>query len=543
MKMNYEDLSLSDEPIKKERALCQKGFTEAWGARKIAEQVLGQLTVADSFHYLYHCFGKPTSGTEDEYKISYEYVLRYKGCMFLICGTTPEFVYIDCYMPKRYQRIQYRRYVDEVRKIFTQALESDVLLYPYYHFKTDVLTKYQQKKWDVLFDKKAREYFDAETYAMLDNVDWPSLSDERRKELYDKYMKSFEKHLLDKFWEWGNNGMKEVLGVPSLHFLPEIEQIVGEFCELLLAPYLIRDCSINIQGWDSNSGSIRLSWKDYSFLKELQHELNTQTNDGNADPVYWGVIETREEPAPEDCGEARIYNCDGDGSVMTLDEVVRWVEDRLEDRDLIHIWDTLDRDDIDTVLDFIHDEMGIEVASVVWTEEHSRVSEDTGAFLTKRACQEYISKFGYNHSHPHTYAMTAYRNFELERLLKILKCIDFKSKPSVNVIESEWEWGTSIHITSHDGKALAKLTIDNKDRDEGFIYDVNTHADVRQSGYATMILDKAELEAKQHSVKRLYLWVERGSWMEAWYRRRGFVDEDFMEPPSESTLWLVKFLK
>lgn len=110
---------------------------------------------------------------------------------------------------------------------------------------------------------------------------------------------------------------------------------------------------------------IKLSQDDAQFLRDLQHELLTQPNDGNADPVYWGVIETREEPAPEDCGEARIYNCDGDGSVMTLDEVVRWVEDRLEDRDLIHIWDTLDPDDIDAVFEFIRDEMGIEEASVV----------------------------------------------------------------------------------------------------------------------------------------------------------------------------------
>lgn len=173
---------------------------------------------------------------------------------------------------------------------------------------------------------------------------------------------------------------------------------------------------------------IEINKEDYEFLKDLQHELLTQENDGNADPVFWGVIETREEPAPEECGEARIYNCDGDGSVMTLDEVVRWVEDRLEDRDLIHIWDTLDHDNLNTVFEFIRDEMGIEEASVVWTEEHSRVSEETGAFLTKRACKEYICRYGYNHSRPHTYAMTAYRNFELERLLNILKTIDLKDE-------------------------------------------------------------------------------------------------------------------
>ena len=51
---------------------------------------------------------------------------------------------------------------------------------------------------------------------------------------------------------------------------------------------------------------------------------------------------------------------------------------------------------------------------------------ETGAFLTKRACQEYISCYGYNHSRPHTYAMTAYRNYELARLLKILKTMEIR---------------------------------------------------------------------------------------------------------------------
>lgn len=172
--------------------------------------------------------------------------------------------------------------------------------------------------------------------------------------------------------------------------------------------------------------TIKLSQDDAQFLRDLQNELLTQPNDGNADPVYWGVIETREEPAPEGCGEPRIYNCDGDCSVMTLDEAVEWVNENIEDEVLIHLWEETDLDDFDTVYDFIHDEMGIVESRVVWTEEHSRVSEETGAFLTKRACQEYIRRYGYNHSRPHTYAMTAYRNYELARLLKILKTMKIK---------------------------------------------------------------------------------------------------------------------
>ena len=40
---------------------------------------------------------------------------------------------------------------------------------------------------------------------------------------------------------------------------------------------------------------INISQEDYEFLKHLQHELNVQKNDGNAEPVYWGVSEIYEE--------------------------------------------------------------------------------------------------------------------------------------------------------------------------------------------------------------------------------------------------------
>ena len=57
------------------------------------------------------------------------------------------------------------------------------------------------------------------------------------------------------------------------------------------------------------------------------------------------------------------------------------------------------------------------------------IEEYVGDYCEKN-CQnlnkEYVEKYTYNHSQPRTYAMTAYRNFELERLLNILKTIDLK---------------------------------------------------------------------------------------------------------------------
>ena len=57
---------------------------------------------------------------------------------------------------------------------------------------------------------------------------------------------------------------------------------------------------------------LEISRDDYEFLKGLQHELNTQTTDGNAQPVFWGVSEIFEELRDGDyCGEPYIGYDDG----------------------------------------------------------------------------------------------------------------------------------------------------------------------------------------------------------------------------------------
>ena len=71
---------------------------------------------------------------------------------------------------------------------------------------------------------------------------------------------------------------------------------------------------------------IEISQEDYEFLKELQHELNTQENDGNADPLFWGVEETCEECRGADGdfgGDPYIRYDDGK---WTLEEAVAEVE-------------------------------------------------------------------------------------------------------------------------------------------------------------------------------------------------------------------------
>ena len=178
---------------------------------------------------------------------------------------------------------------------------------------------------------------------------------------------------------------------------------------------------------------IEISQEDYEFLKDLQNELNTQENDGNADPVFWGVEETVEECRGGDGeygGDPYITFDDGKWS---LEEAIGEVEDELKnnpeysDEWLHKEWEEVDKSCAEDVCEFMTGMLHWEgIYGVVYVENVKRVTPFTGAFITKRACKNYIEKYGYNHNDPHTYAMTAYRNFELVRLIKILKSLNFE---------------------------------------------------------------------------------------------------------------------
>lgn len=181
--------------------------------------------------------------------------------------------------------------------------------------------------------------------------------------------------------------------------------------------------------------NIEISQEDYEFLKDLQNELKTQENDGNADPVFWGVEETVEECRGGDGeygGDPYITYDDGKWS---LEEAIEEVEDELKnnpeysDEWLHKEWEEVDKSCAEDVYEFMTGMLHWEgIYGVVYVENVKRVTPFTGAFITKRACKEYIRKYGYNHNDPHTYAMTAYRNFELGRLINILKSLNFEKQ-------------------------------------------------------------------------------------------------------------------
>ena len=170
---------------------------------------------------------------------------------------------------------------------------------------------------------------------------------------------------------------------------------------------------------------IEVSQEDYEFLKELQHELNTQETDCQADPIYWSVMEKREVLALEGEGEPRIPYDDG---AYSLEELIKDISENIEDYDqaIQDEWKECDKTEAYTVADFATERLGYNVYpnSIYYVQDEDHISTFSGAFLTKRACQQHIDANRYHYREPHTYTNTAYRNYELERLLKILKTME-----------------------------------------------------------------------------------------------------------------------
>ncbi|MGL4335850.1 MAG: hypothetical protein ACRCST_03075 [Turicibacter sp.] len=169
-----------------------------------------------------------------------------------------------------------------------------------------------------------------------------------------------------------------------------------------------------------------LDEKDIEFLKGLQNRLKTQETDYQALPRFWGVMETK-----------RVYgiNSDYDYTDKMLkcgDIDFYFSSDELEDAkeslvesDLCKHENILHILTIDELEEYMWDILNLETEWVYYRDEEV-ISQETGCFLTKEACKRHIELNHYHYNKPHTYAMTAWRNPEFEKLLNIINKLEFK---------------------------------------------------------------------------------------------------------------------
>lgn len=160
---------------------------------------------------------------------------------------------------------------------------------------------------------------------------------------------------------------------------------------------------------------------DIDFLRELQHELNTQEHDCQAAPRYWGICQEKYELLPEGFGDDCLLY---DGEMYDLDDFVTFLYENGYDEGHEEEWGNVDKKDVVDVISFACDVHGMDVYAVSRTLNDTHIDHDSNVFLTKRACKKHIAQNGYHYSKPRPYAMTAWRNPEFERLINILQTMN-----------------------------------------------------------------------------------------------------------------------
>lgn len=157
------------------------------------------------------------------------------------------------------------------------------------------------------------------------------------------------------------------------------------------------------------------------FLQSLKIEMLTQDNDCQADPRFWVVAQNKKE-----------YGVDSgysDGEVVCSDDGAEW-EDTQEFIEYLLENEYLTEKDINPDYNYdlqeVLDILGNNDFSLIgYRNNFDSICENT-MFLTKSDCKKHIELNHYHYKNPHTYAMTAWRSPQVEKLYDVIKNTDWE---------------------------------------------------------------------------------------------------------------------
>lgn len=175
----------------------------------------------------------------------------------------------------------------------------------------------------------------------------------------------------------------------------------------------------------------KITKEEIKFLQNLQNEMNTQDNVGQANPRYW-VIRDYEKSYGKDLNNPDgicVYDSDRCDTIFEeeytifgdeelADKIMKILEEKhyeLSEHEKEAITDSYDLSSLCEVLEDLD-------FTVSEFEEHP---VENGFFLTNKAAQDHLKSNDYHYSDKdHTYAHTAWRSKE-KRLWDILQKVDF----------------------------------------------------------------------------------------------------------------------
>lgn len=155
--------------------------------------------------------------------------------------------------------------------------------------------------------------------------------------------------------------------------------------------------------------TINVSDEVYSSLMELSKEINNQDHRSTAMPYFFQIRETKqidgvsEEYSPD----GYVWICpNGDGTI---------------DNNRESMIEELEQADVEFDKDITNDNLEELMAENGYKKGYFRNEEIySNAFLTAKACKEHIKLNSYHYSEPVDYLTHAFRNPELELILKFL---------------------------------------------------------------------------------------------------------------------------
>lgn len=170
---------------------------------------------------------------------------------------------------------------------------------------------------------------------------------------------------------------------------------------------------------------------DIQFLKDLQHKLINQETDYQASPRFWMIKDYRTVPANEDYDFSHIayFHSDGDYTEFeNVDDLKEYLNDHYSDDEYSGLKDLLENKNtsFEELWEYVGENMNDdENFREVPVKEESFLVPNT-MFLTKESAKNHLKVNHYHYSKKaHTYAMTAWRSPQVERLMNILENFDW----------------------------------------------------------------------------------------------------------------------
>ena len=193
--------------------------------------------------------------------------------------------------------------------------------------------------------------------------------------------------------------------------------------------------------------------EDIEFLKKLSETMRTQEHDCQAAPRFWVVAQSVKEYVGEDYGSyVDLVTEDGDTVIENanvknvVDYFMKEYSDEVKERRITINYTpsycdifVLDKEngeaeeeetlfDVDDVIRFFEEHDIISDSyyrTICYNINDASICPDT-MFITKESCKNHIRLNGYHYHNPHTYAMTAWRSPEVEKLWKLLEETDWE---------------------------------------------------------------------------------------------------------------------